>query len=194
MQSMIRNYLSDSVELIKEVSNDSTIWKAIESAVNQIIISLKAGGKVFFCGNGGSAADAQHFAAELSGKFYFDRAPLNAEALHVNTSYLTAVANDYSFDEVYSRLVKAQGRTGDVLVGISTSGNSSNVVNAISVANSMGIATIGLTGRSGGKMKDISSLLIPVPSEDTPKIQECHIVIGHLICCLVEKGMFDVES
>ena len=140
----------------------------------EIVTALKNDRKVLFCGNGGSAADAQHMAAELSGKFYFDREPLFAEALHVNTSYLTAVANDYSYDEVYSRLVKAKGRKGDVLIGISTSGNSKNnsknVIKAIETANSIGMITVGMTGQTGGKMKDICKYLINVPSKDTPRI------------------------
>jgi len=150
--------------------------------------------KYFFCGNGGSAADAQHIAAELSGRFYFDREPLFAEALHVNTSYLTAVANDYSYDEVFSRLVKAKGRAGDILIGISTSGNSKNVIKAIEVANEIGMISVGMTGKTGGKMKDICKYLINVPSTDTPRIQEGHIMIGHIICEIVEKVLFEKHN
>jgi len=155
---------------------------------------LKKIKKVLFCGNGGSAADAQHIAAELSGRFYFDREPLFAEALHVNTSYLTAVANDYSYDEVFSRLVKAKGRAGDILIGISTSGNSKNVIKAIEVANEKGMITIGMTGKTGGKMKEICKYLINVPSTDTPRIQEAHIMIGHIICEIVEKVLFEKHN
>ncbi len=164
--------------------------KSIGDVVEICVESLNNGGKILFCGNGGSAADAQHLAAELSGRFYFDREPLFAEALHVNTSYLTAVANDYSYDEIYSRLVKAMGQKGDVLIGLSTSGNSENVVRAFKTAKEIGMATVGLTGETGGKMKDISDFLLNVPSADTPRIQESHILIGHIICELIETEIF----
>ena len=152
--------------------------------------SYKAGGKVLWCGNGGSAADAQHLAAELSGRFYYDRAPLFSEALHVNTSYITAVANDYSYDIIYSRLVEAMGKKGDVLIGLSTSGNSANVIKALEKARQMGIVTVGLTGQTGGKMKDLCDHLINIPSTDTPRIQECHMLLGHTICEMVEMQVF----
>ena len=155
-----------------------------------MVNAFKNGKKAFFCGNGGSAADAQHLAAELSGRFYFDRDPLPAEALHVNTSFLTAVANDYSFSEVYKRAVKAAGRGGDVLVGLSTSGNSANVVEAIKLANSLKMITVGFTGQGGGQMKDLCQYLIAVPSSDTPRIQEAHILVGHIICEIIEKEIF----
>ena len=145
---------------------------------------------VWFCGNGGSAADAQHIAAELSGRFYYDRPPLFAEALHVNTSYLTAVANDYSYNEIYARLMRAKGRKGDVLVGISTSGNSENVIRAMKVAKEKGLINVAWTGETGGKMKACADLLINVPSTDTPRIQESHIMIGHIICEIVEQNLF----
>jgi D-sedoheptulose 7-phosphate isomerase len=152
--------------------------------------AFRNGGKVFFCGNGGSAADAQHLAAEFSGRFYFDRAPLFSEALHVNTSYLTAVANDYSYDEVYARLIRAKGSKGDVLVGLSTSGNSKNIIRAFEVALEAGMITVGFTGEGGGLMKDKCTHLIAVPSKDTPRIQETHITLGHVICELVETAIF----
>ncbi|MCK5464889.1 MAG: D-sedoheptulose 7-phosphate isomerase, partial [Bacteroidales bacterium] len=155
-----------------------------------IIDRYKNAGKVLFCGNGGSAADAQHMAAELSGRYYYDRPPLFAEALHVNTSFLTAVANDYSFEEVYARLVKAMGNKGDILIGLSTSGNSKNVINAMNQARILGMVTAGFTGIGGGEMKDYCDILLDVPSNDTPRIQECHISIGHSICELVERGIF----
>jgi D-sedoheptulose 7-phosphate isomerase len=143
-----------------------------------------------FCGNGGSAADAQHLAAEFSGRFYTDRDALPAEALHCNTSYITAVANDYSYDVIYSRIVKGIGQKGDVLVGLSTSGNSKNIVKAFEVAREKGMHTIGFTGESGGEMKALSDHLINVPSTDTPRIQESHILLGHIVCQLVEEGYF----
>ena len=141
-------------------------------------------------GNGGSAADAQHIAAEFTGRFYQDREPLFAEALHVNTSYLTAVANDYSFDEVYSRLIKAKGQSGDILIAISTSGNSTNIVKAASQAMAQDFKVIALTGESGGLLKDSCHWLINIPSTDTPRIQESHILVGHILCELVERSLF----
>ncbi|HOH84860.1 MAG TPA: SIS domain-containing protein, partial [Bacteroidales bacterium] len=150
----------------------------------------KAGGCIYFCGNGGSAADAQHIAAELSGRFMLDRDPLDAEALHVNSSYLTSVANDYSFSEVYARLLRAKGRPGDMLIAISTSGNSPNIVRAVEAAKEAGLITAGLTGASGGQMKNLVDILINVPSDETPRIQEAHILIGHIFCQQVEEEMF----
>ena len=143
-----------------------------------------------FCGNGGSAADAQHLAAEFSGRFYKDRHALPAEALHCNTSYLTAVANDYSYDVIYSRLVEGIGNSGDVLVGLSTSGNSANIVKAFETARNKNIITIGFTGTTGGAMQAFSDILLNVPSSDTPRIQETHILLGHIICQLVEENIF----
>jgi D-sedoheptulose 7-phosphate isomerase len=186
----IKKAINNSIELKNKIMNDDILLEAIELAAEKIIVSLKNGGKVFFCGNGGSAADAQHLAAELSGRFYYDRGPLAAEALHVNTSYLTAVANDYGYDEVYARLVKGSGKKGDIIVGLSTSGNSTNVIKAFETANALGLKTIGLTGASGGKMKDISTILINLPSDNTARIQESHIMIGHIICEIVESRMF----
>ena len=142
------------------------------------------------CGNGGSAADSQHLAAELSGRFYYDRPPLFSEALHVNTSYITAVANDYSYDIIYSRLVEAMGKKGDVLIGMSTSGNSENVIKALAKANEIGMITVAFTGETGGKMKGLCNYLVNIPSKDTPRIQECHMLFGHTICEMVEMNLF----
>jgi D-sedoheptulose 7-phosphate isomerase len=152
--------------------------------------AFKNGNKVLFCGNGGSAADAQHLAAEFSGRFYKDRDALPAEALHCNTSYLTAVANDYSYDVIYSRMIKGIGHTGDVIVGLSTSGNSKNIIEAFKTAKLKGMITIGFTGDTGGEMKNYSDYLINVPSNDTPRIQESHIMVGHIICEMVENLYF----
>ena len=162
----------------------------IAEVTNVITEAFRDGHKVLFCGNGGSAADAQHLAAEFSGRFYSDRDPLPSEALHCNTSYLTAVGNDYGFEFVYSRMIKGVGKKGDVLVGLSTSGNSVNILNAFNVANEIGMITVGFTGETGGKMKELSKYLINVPSKDTPRIQESHIMIGHIVCQLVEEGLF----
>jgi D-sedoheptulose 7-phosphate isomerase len=190
MQQKIINTIKESVRVKNTLMEIPEIINSIESIVNKIVYCYRNGGKVLFCGNGGSAADAQHLAAELSGRFYYDRDPLHAEALHVNTSYLTAVANDYSYNEVYARLVKAMGRKGDILIGLSTSGNSGNILRAINQAKDSGMITIGLTGVTGGKMRDLCDLIVKVPSEDTPRIQECHILIGHIICELVEAQLF----
>ena len=190
MKEKIENIIHNSIELKSKVLKDKTLISTVEEIVTTIVECYQNGGKVLFCGNGGSAADAQHLAAELSGRFYFDRKPLAAEALHVNTSYLTAVANDYSYDMIYARLVEGMGKKGDVLVGLSTSGNSKNIIKAFEKANEMGISTVGLTGETGGLMKPLCSYLLNVPSTDTPRIQEVHILLGHIICELVEAKLF----
>jgi D-sedoheptulose 7-phosphate isomerase len=187
----IKEIITASISVKEKILHDPNIITTMQKVAEEIVGCYAHDGKVLFCGNGGSAADAQHIAAELSGRFYFDRDPLDAEALHVNTSYLTAVANDYSYDQVYSRLIKARGRKGDILVGISTSGNSGNVIKAFELANQIGMITVGMTGESGGKMKDMCTYLLNSPSSDTPRIQESHIMMGHIICELVEEKMFE---
>ncbi|MCF8307806.1 MAG: SIS domain-containing protein [Bacteroidales bacterium] len=186
----IKNTIQASIDFKKRLMEDEAFIHKVNTLIDQIKDCFDKDGKVLFCGNGGSAADAQHLAAELAGRFYYDREPLHSEALHVNTSYLTAVANDYSFDEVYSRLVKAKGKEGDILVGLSTSGNSSNIVKALEQAKRKNMITVAFTGETGGKMKDIADILIGVPSGDTPRIQEGHIMIGHIVCEAVESKMF----
>ena len=186
----ISTILHQAVELHKVVYADATIQQRLYRTIEIITHCYRNGGKVLFCGNGGSAADAQHLAAELTGRFYFDRAPLYAEALHVNTSYLTAVANDYSYDEVFSRLVQAKGQKGDILVAFSTSGSSNNVLRAIQTARKIGLTVIGFTGHKGGEMKPLCDVLFNVQSDDTPRIQEIHILLGHIICQGVEEEMF----
>lgn len=190
MQDQISKIIQASIDVKLAVLKDKAIQQTVAKSVEMLVIAFQQGHKVLFCGNGGSAADAQHLAAEFSGRFYTDRDALPAEALHVNTSYLTAVANDYSYDVVYSRMVKGIGRKGDVLIGLSTSGNSTNIIKAFEVAKEKGMTTIGFTGDTGGKMKDLCDLLINVPSKDTPRIQECHILLGHIICQLVEEQYF----
>lgn len=190
MKDFIKSKIKASADLKTSLLSNDAILNTIDSVVKEIIDCYKKDGKVLWAGNGGSAADAQHLAAELSGRFYYDRPPLFSEALHVNTSYTTAVANDYSYDEIYARLVKAMGRKGDVLIGMSTSGNSGNVVKALEVANSLGIITVGFTGETGGKMAGLCKYLVNIPSKDTPRIQECHMIIGHTICELVEINLF----
>ena len=190
LTSKIFEIANNSIKTKQELVEDKVLLGVVSDVVQSAIEVFRGDGKILFCGNGGSAADAQHLAAEFTGRFYSDRDPLFAEALHVNTSYLTAVANDYSFDEVFSRLVKAKGRKGDMLIGLSTSGNSQNVVNALEVANDLGMITVSLTGQNDSKMGAISKFLMKVPSTDTPRIQECHILIGHIICQLVEESLF----
>jgi D-sedoheptulose 7-phosphate isomerase len=161
----------------------------IVQACEQTTERVKAGGKVIFCGNGGSAADAQHLAAELMGRFMIDRAPLAAMALNVNSSTITAIGNDYGYDEVFERQLRGIGRPGDVLIGLSTSGNSRNVVKAVEAARAMDVFSIGLTGESGGLMSNLCDICIRVPSSSTPRIQEMHIAVGHGICEWVEAAL-----
>jgi D-sedoheptulose 7-phosphate isomerase len=190
METQIESIIQASIDLKSKVLNDQEIIKTVMEVVDSIVLCYKNGGKVLFCGNGGSAADAQHLAAELSGRFYFDRPPLFAEALHVNSSYITAVANDYGYDEVFARLVNAMGKQGDILIGLTTSGNSPNILKAFKAANLLKMKTVGFTGESGGQLKTESNFLLNVPSKDTPRIQETHIMLGHIICELVEEKLF----
>ena len=190
MIQLLKSRIQASIDLKTSLLSNDTILNNVQNIVNDIVTCYKNDGKVLWAGNGGSAADAQHLAAELSGRFYYDRPPLFSEALHVNTSYTTAVANDYSYDVIFSRLTQAMGRKGDVLIGLSTSGNSTNVIKALEVANQIGMVTVAFTGETGGKMKDTAKYLINIPSKDTPRIQECHMILGHTICELVEIALF----
>jgi D-sedoheptulose 7-phosphate isomerase len=186
----IKRIIQASIDTKQLILNDEKLLHTIEKIVSVITDAFKVGNRIYFCGNGGSAADAQHLAAEFSGRFYTDRKALPAEALHCNTSYLTAVANDYGFDVVYSRMIDGIGEMGDILIGLSTSGNSANIIKAFEVAQEKGIVTIAFTGITGGQMKSISDYLVNIPSTDTPRIQESHITIGHIICQLVEEKYF----
>jgi D-sedoheptulose 7-phosphate isomerase len=186
----IKNIIQSSIDVKQQVLQSQELLTTVNKVVEAITSSLKNGSRIYFCGNGGSAADAQHLAAEFSGRFYTDRKALPAEALHCNTSYLTAVGNDYGFDLVYSRLIDGIGNKGDVLIGLSTSGNSANIVKAFEVAKQKGMITVGFTGSAGGTMKSLTDHLINIPSKDTPRIQESHIMIGHIICQLVEENYF----
>ena len=186
----IRNIIEASIKVKQNLLADETLISTIETVTKIVTQAFQNGNKVLFCGNGGSAADAQHLSAEFSGRFYTDRNPLPSEALHCNTSYMTAVANDYGYDVVYSRMVKGIGKRGDVLIGLSTSGNSVNIINALKQADEIGMTTVAFTGESGGKMNSIAHHLINVPSNDTPRIQECHIMIGHIVCQQVEENLF----
>ena len=188
--NIIKDIISKSIAIKQQMLEDEQILSSVQKSIDVITTAFKNGNKVLFCGNGGSAADAQHLAAEFSGRFYKDRPALPSEALHTNTSYLTAVANDYSYDVIYSRIIDGTGNKGDVLIGLSTSGNSSNIVKAFESAKEKKMTTIGFTGITGGVMKEVSDILLNVPSVDTPRIQECHILLGHIICQMVEENLF----
>jgi len=190
MQEKIRNIIRESVDVKNKVLANEQLLQTVEKIAADMVRALKNGNRIYFCGNGGSAADAQHLAAEFSGRFYIDRDALPAEALHCNTSYMTAVANDYSYEVVYARLIKGIGVPGDFLVGISTSGNSTNIIKAFEVAREKKIITVGFTGETGGAMKAVSDYLVNAPSKNTPRIQESHIMLGHIICQLVEEQYF----
>ena len=191
MKEQFKALIAASIAVKTAMLSNEALLNTLEKTVNLILDAYKAERRLFFCGNGGSAADAQHLAAEFTGRFYKDRLSLPAEALHCNTSYLTAVGNDYSFDDIYARMIKGTARTGDVLIGLSTSGNSVNIVKAFEEAKDKGVITIGFTGVSGGAMRSLSDYLINVPSSDTPRIQECHILLGHLMCQFVEEKFFE---
>ena len=190
MQESIINLINESVRTFTNISKDQHQVVLIENITNTILNAFKRDNKLLLCGNGGSAADAQHIAAELSGRFEIDRKPLNAEALHVNSSFVTAVANDYGYEEVYSRMVEAIGKNGDILLALSTSGNSKNVIRAIEKANSQGLITIGFSGNDGGAMQNLCKYNLIIPSDNTARIQEAHILVGHIICKLIEQKMF----
>ncbi|MBC8510203.1 MAG: D-sedoheptulose 7-phosphate isomerase [Cryomorphaceae bacterium] len=190
MKSRIEKCMKSAVENYTSVFQNDNLKANIQKIVTESVTAFQSDKKMLFCGNGGSASDAQHIAAELSGRFYSDRPPLYAEALHVNSSFMTAVANDYGYEATYARMVEAKGRKGDILVGISTSGNSPNVVKAIQKAKEIGMTTVGFTGKNGGEMRDICDIMICAPSDDTPRVQEAHILVGHIICQLIEQEMF----
>ena len=191
MQKQISDILNDSFNNLQKIINDKGLAAEIEIVTTKIIQAFKDGNKLLLCGNGGSASDAQHIAAELSGRFIKERKPLYAEALHVNSSYMTAVSNDYGFESTYSRMLQAIGKKGDVLIALSTSGNSENVINAVKMANSLGILSIGMSGAMGGKIKDLCQHNIIIPSSNTARVQEAHILVGHIFCQIIEEQLFD---
>jgi len=191
MKDKIFKIFNESAENISNVSKDHYLIASMEKVVALSSEAFNNNQRILFCGNGGSAADAQHIAAELSGRFLKERKALFAEALHVNSSYLTAVANDYGFEYTYSRILEATGRKGDVLIGLSTSGNSLNVINALKKAKEIGMKTIGFTGKDGGKMCDVCDIVFNIPSRNTARIQEAHILLGHTLCQLIEEKLFD---
>ena len=194
MMKKINEIINESISVKQLVLADESLLQTIELVIDELVKAFSLGNRVFFCGNGGSAADAQHMAAEFSGRFYSDRKALPAEALHCNTSYLTAVANDYGFDHVYSRMIEGTGQPGDVLIGLSTSGNSANIYKAFEAAKQKQMVTIAFTGITGGQLRSISDHLVNIPATDTPRIQECHIMIGHIICEMVEEKLFPQQE
>ena len=191
MQKHISDILNESFNNLQKIINDKGLITEIEIVTKKVIQAFKHGNKLLLCGNGGSASDAQHIAAELSGRFNKERKPLYAEALHVNSSYMTAVSNDYGFESTYSRMLEAIGKKGDVLIALSTSGNSENVVNAVKMANSLGMLSVGMSGATGGKIKDLCQHNIIIPSSNTARIQEAHIIVGHIFCQIIEEKLFD---
>ena len=178
----------------KTMAADPGLSDNIVGAVELCVESLRAGGKVMFAGNGGSAADAQHWAGELVSRFYYDRPGLAAIALTTDSSILTAIGNDYGYDYTFARQVEALGREGDVLVAISTSGNSPNILRAADAARTRGMQVIGFTGRGGGKLAPMTDLCFRMPSDETPRIQEGHEFVGHLLCALIEAGLFPRDA
>lgn len=186
----ITDSFASSIDIKNKVMHDADLISIIEEVTHKCITAYQNGNKILFCGNGGSAADAQHIAAELSGRFYIDREPLFAEALHVNSSFLTATANDYDFSEIYARMVRAMGKEGDILFALSTSGNSKNIIRAAEDATKLNMTVVAMTGQAGGKLKNLCDFLINIPSIDTPRIQELHMLIGHVICEQVEAAIF----
>lgn len=187
-KEIIEKYIEESIKTKQEVMKNIEV---IEKIAREIVKAYKNGNKVIWFGNGGSAADAQHLACELVGKFYMERKPLRSISLTTNTSHLTAISNDYDFNTVFARQVEALVDPGDVVIGLSTSGNSMNVIEGIKKAKECGAITVGFTGKTGGKLKDEVDYLLAVPSENTPHIQESHIMLGHIICYLVEKELFE---
>lgn len=190
MQKRIAAIIEEHLSVYERLRSDTALLQRMEAVAERCIKAFRADAKVLFCGNGGSAADAQHLAAELSGRFYIDRAPLFAEAMHVNTSFLTAVANDYEYEVAFARLTLAMGRPGDVLFALSTSGNSPNILRAAEAAKRIGMDVVGMTGATGGALAERSDYLLNMPSTTTPRIQEGHILTGHIICELVEADLF----
>lgn len=190
MNSIILNSIKSSISLKSLILEDNEIISNLEEITERCIMAFRNNNKVLFCGNGGSAADAQHLASELSGKFNKDRDPLYAEALHVNSSFMTATSNDYGFEYTYARMINACGKQGDILFALSTSGNSKNIINAIHEAKEKGMTTVGFTGSKVNDMDSICDLIIKIPNSNVPRIQESHMLLGHIICDLIEQEIF----
>lgn len=191
MNSTIQTEIEKSRATIDAVLRDNALLAQVEKVVAVCVEALKRGNKILFCGNGGSAADSQHLAAELVSRLNYNRPGLASVALTTDTSALTAIGNDYGFENVFSRQIQAIGNKGDVLIAISTSGNSPNVLKALEAARQKGIAAIGKTGSSGGKMKSLCDICLCMPSQETPKIQECHMMLGHIYCAMIEDALFE---
>ena len=189
-EKIIKDRINKNIKAKQDILKNIKLIKNLDKVARVIIDAYKKDKKVILFGNGGSAADAQHIAGELVNRFYFDRKSLPAEALTVNSSILTAIGNDYNFDQIFSKQIEGIGKEGDIAIGISTSGNSKNVIEAINVAKKKKLFTIAFTGRSGGKIKEIADICLQVPHNDTPRIQEIHIMIGHIICEIIEKELF----
>jgi D-sedoheptulose 7-phosphate isomerase len=192
-ETRVRAIIEASIDAKRSLLQDAKAINTIGRMSEVLVSAFLHGNKLILFGNGGSAADAQHIAAEFVGRFAFNRPALPAMALSVNSSAVTAIGNDYGFDRVFTRQLEAFGRTGDVVIGISTSGNSPNVLEGIAAAGAMGLRTLALTGRSGGRLRDAAELCVCAPSNDTPRIQECHILIGHIVSELVEEALFAKE-
>lgn len=190
----MRNFITQEIQktrhLLSQLESDNTLLKMIETIVNQCVNSIRAGGKILFAGNGGSAADSQHLAAELVSRLSYDRPGLAALALTTDTSALTAIGNDYSFEYIFARQVESIGHKGDILIGISTSGRSPNILKAFEAARKKQMTTIGFTGKTAPSMAERCDFLLNVPATETPKIQEGHILLGHIICALIEEEIF----
>jgi len=193
MQAFIKNEIQKTSALMSKIEEDAPLLNTVEHIAQRCIAALRQGGKILFAGNGGSAADSQHLAAELVGRLSYDRPGIAAIALTTDTSALTAVGNDYSFEQIFSRQVEAIARKGDVLIGISTSGKSRNILNALKTARDKGMLTVGFTGAAAPLMVECCDFVLQVPSRETPKIQESHIMLGHIICGLIEEAMYGAE-
>ena len=190
----IRTLLGQAAAVAEAMQRDERLCAALADLSEAIVATYRNGGRVLLCGNGGSAADCQHIAAELVGRFRIDRPPLAAEALAVNGSTVTAVGNDFSFDDIFARQIQALGRSGDVVIGISTSGSAENVRRALETAKSSGMTTVVFTGPDGGRIRDSADYCLHVPGNDTARIQEGHITVGHILCELVELALFGEEA
>lgn len=193
LELIITKHIQESISTKTAILNDAKILNELNRIANYCVNSLKLGGKILFCGNGGSAADAQHLAAELSGRYKLDRKPLYAEALHTNSSYVTAVANDYSYDIIYERMVEAIGKPHDILILLSTSGKSINIIKAAKKARELKLKVVGFTGNTNNTLHEYTNALITVPSNNTPIIQESHIMLGHILCDLIEQQTYKLK-
>jgi D-sedoheptulose 7-phosphate isomerase len=192
-RSCIATTINEAMFVLQSIASDERLLDTVNEIAREVVTAYEKGNKVLLCGNGGSAADAQHIATELSGRFFFDRPPLSVEALHTNSSYITAVANDYSFDDIFSRLIRAQGNPGDILIALSTSGSSQNIINAVVEANRKDMVTVGFTGHTPNPMEEHCDYLFSVPDMVTPRIQECHILVSHIVCEIVENTLFSKQ-